>query len=600
MCHRNLWKQAGIIFIVVNVICLLTYGNASGVKTWTVGGKDHPWSGAGTLRALQETKTGWIEPEQADSTKNLLVGIMERGGSVRCPQQPLWTMGEAALTDDSGQTGWWVRSNVRGTSLEIDLGAVFSVNKIVMTTLPGAHAEDPSVWILRAYEIWVNDGNPKNVFAGSPIYSLLVRNPQNDTTKIIERFPTQYVRYIKVKALTDHQFAVHEMGVYGTGYISVAQYISNVIDLGDRANFGRVELSTEIDPKAKIVLRTRTGTTPVPSIYHKKTGIGDQEVVVSKKEYDSLPSGLKGTITEDTENWSTWSPAYPAEGGRMLSPGNRRYLQFSLDFLSTAYTDRARVNFVSFEYSTPTMAHEIVAEISPESVNMGETTTFTYYVLPTIFGSDTGFDALEILTPSKAMVKSLKIGGLPETDFTVQPEADRLRIFFPNHRLVNDELLVLTFECTVTVSGTQFNSKALDVQTGELPQDIMPGDATPDVDSNTFVVTGSLKNELFSSVQIFPNPFTPNDDGVNDIATFSYVLLKLTRKSQVKIEIYDIGGCLTRTLYNSKDINGTYSVKWDGRDDDGNLVPPGVYIYLLSVKADTGLYSKTGRITVVY
>ncbi len=601
MPHGDSQKSGMTLFMALTILWVIGVGNAIGAEIWTIGGKNHPWSDAGKLQALCETSADWIEPEQADSTKNLLLGMIERGGSARCPQYPLWTTAATDLTDNSVGTAWSVGSNVNGTSLEIDLGAVFSVNRIVLTTLGGAQFEaDPKVNMLRAYEIRVNDGDPRKVFAGSPIYSLLVRNPQNDATKIVELFPTQYIRYIEVKAITEHKFAVMEMGVYGTGYISVAQYTSNVIDLGDRANFGEVKLAAEVDPNAKIVLRSKTGTTPVPYIYHKKTGIGNQEVVVSKAEYDALPKGLKGTIAEDTENWSTWSPAYPVERGWMLSPGNRRYLRFRLDFFSTAYTDRARVHFVSFEYSTPSLAHEIVAEISPETVIMGEPTTFTYYVLPTVFGSYVGFDALEIFTPSGAVVKSLEIDGVPVTDFTVQTEADRLRIFFPDHRLANDELLALTFECTVTVSGTRFNSKAIDTRTGALPQDIIPGDATPDVESNAFVVAGSLKDELFRAVQISPNPFTPNDDGMNDMTTFSYVLLKLARKSRVRIIIYDIAGGLTRTLYNSEDINGIYSVPWNGRDDEGRLVSPGVYLYVLSVKADAGLYRKIGRLTVAY
>jgi hypothetical protein len=56
---------------------------------------------------------------------------------------------------------------------------------------------------------------------------------------------------------------------------------------------------------------------------------------------------------------------------------------------------------------------------------------------------------------------------------------------------------------------------------------------------------------------------TPNDDGINDYAEF--------HGFDGSVKIYDITGRLIRTIENTD--------RWDGRDDDGNIVESGIYIY---------------------
>jgi flagellar hook assembly protein FlgD len=95
---------------------------------------------------------------------------------------------------------------------------------------------------------------------------------------------------------------------------------------------------------------------------------------------------------------------------------------------------------------------------------------------------------------------------------------------------------------------------------------------------------------------------------VNDEARISYTLLQLTGEAPVEITIYDLSGHRVRKVYSANEMNGKYdqpsgSYKyktWDGRDEDGDLVPPGVYLYKISVDTDTGSHSEMGRLAVVY
>jgi flagellar hook assembly protein FlgD len=51
----------------------------------------------------------------------------------------------------------------------------------------------------------------------------------------------------------------------------------------------------------------------------------------------------------------------------------------------------------------------------------------------------------------------------------------------------------------------------------------------------------------------------------------------------VHLRLYDINGRLVRTLENQQKRPGVYSIRWDGADDRGRLVPNGVYFYRLDV-----------------
>jgi hypothetical protein len=71
----------------------------------------------------------------------------------------------------------------------------------------------------------------------------------------------------------------------------------------------------------------------------------------------------------------------------------------------------------------------------------------------------------------------------------------------------------------------------------------------------------------------FPNPFNASTE----------IKYSLPFEHQVSITIFDILGHKIRTLVNENQQPGFKSVIWDGRNDAGNMVSSGIYLYRLSI-----------------
>lgn len=90
-------------------------------------------------------------------------------------------------------------------------------------------------------------------------------------------------------------------------------------------------------------------------------------------------------------------------------------------------------------------------------------------------------------------------------------------------------------------------------------------------------------------ITVSPNPFTPNDDGFNDHVDF-----KFSRKytQQPEVLIFNIAGKRVKRLSTAN----AGILKWQGVDDDGQALEPGVYIYIIK---SNGQNISNGTITLM-
>ncbi|MYA21356.1 MAG: T9SS type A sorting domain-containing protein [Gemmatimonadetes bacterium] len=77
--------------------------------------------------------------------------------------------------------------------------------------------------------------------------------------------------------------------------------------------------------------------------------------------------------------------------------------------------------------------------------------------------------------------------------------------------------------------------------------------------------------QAFSLAQNAPNPFNSN----------TVIRFALPQPSQVELAIYNLLGQPVAVLVQGPSAAGTFSVRWDGRDQTGRAVTSGVYLYQL-------------------
>jgi len=93
-----------------------------------------------------------------------------------------------------------------------------------------------------------------------------------------------------------------------------------------------------------------------------------------------------------------------------------------------------------------------------------------------------------------------------------------------------------------------------------------------------------------SEIVVYPDPFTPNDDGFNDYATF---VVPDSITGSVTVKLYSITGSKVAEI---SGINNS-TLKWNGRNENGQMLRPGPYIYILQSQSNT---LSQGTITIMH
>ena len=189
--------------------------------------------------------------------------------------------------------------------------------------------------------------------------------------------------------------------------------------------------------------------------------------------------------------------------------------------------------------------------------------------------------------------------------------ADSILVRFPfslNADLPTDThaLIEVQFESQSFREGIEILSfvRASDSDEGVFQRvDANGQDATELVDSSTARVSlTALGNALIQDVEM-GSVFTPNGDGINDELAVNFALLKVLEERPLSVEFFDLSGRLVGRGAGTTGVLGKVGAQtfsWDGRDLGGQMVPPGVYLCRIKVKADDQDSRLTRLVHVAY
>ena len=578
---------------------------------------------------LMQVTPDFIGPQELDPTVNLTPQLKEFGGRILSLVWTGWGPAfgrDLKMFDNDRSTaflgdGDWGGDYgaIRQKSMIFDLGGAFLLDRVEMSPrdrfLDERFIETLIIGISDADPL--KDGTREFVRGAGGIdfdFDIAHQIFENTESQLSFKLPQVPVQLLLFEAPENARgiWEVAELEIYGIGFAPQATYTSNIIDLGEQASFGEVVWGGRQDEGAHVDISMRAGDDADPNNYWRLTFRGDeragfdtQGLPLVQKTYDRLDSGEKAGITHDTKNWEFWSTPYAFEplGGDLVASKPRQFLQFKAD-ITSGPANSGQLDYVQFKVSIPPVANEVMAEIAPSRVPAGEAASFTYKIKPRLKANDLGFDSIAIDTPARPVsVDAVRIGG-SEEDFEVTAVDDAgFTVRIP--RIDTDqtgELIEVDFQAEVFKFGTVFSGRVFDsVRPEEVHQTLTPGDADPLIDADVLRVDLlRLQQKTIKAMRLSSRVLTPNGDGINDELSIEYDLLNLAGAVPVAAEVYDLAGRRAGAVASGTAESGRFVIAWDGRDDNGAVLQPGLYVLRLVVETDGGTASSERIVSLVY
>jgi hypothetical protein len=545
----------------------------------------------------------WTEGDE------LVNGTIERGGFISSTQ----VVNGATFLDGDIDSYASMNQEIGGTvsaerEIFLDLGAFYWIESHRMAYNPTNYHS----WRFANYRLDFSDGS--RAPDGSLKWKQVVDREQslikvvgegNDFELLNARFFR--LRYTpRLTTFPANLGVIAELQLYGQGYQPEVELESDLIRLGGSRNLLEISWEADTPPGTQVLLQTRTGNELGQVLhYFKKDG-----TEVSEEQYKKLLSLFKGEVVAEEvpgNDWSDWSSPYEAAAGSPItSPSPREYLKIRAVLRSSSPQTYASLRRIGLRFASP-VAQSLVGEVSPLQVEeLGVERPFSLFIQPQFAARDPGFDGLLLKAPADMR---LHFGGLyqgagdqltaPAGDLAplrlegvevVPTGPDSLWLRFAPVRPAAGQALRLDFQTALYATGAVLEASLQHSAAGEARwQRVEPGNALAAVGGNSTTLVGvAQRREVIADLEVRPALFTPNGDGVNDEARFAFSVVMVGDQSPVAIEIRDLGGRLVRRLAEAQSRGtGRRLVGWDGRDEKGQRVPPGLYGARLRLESDT-------------
>ena len=479
------------------------------------------------------------------------------------------------VVDGNVGSSWDPPTNALNFAASIDLQVrrnIHTVRVLTRGTNP-AQLEENS---LRGYSVQASDDQIRWTEVG--VIHDITRFDWTEVT-----FTPVWTRYLRIVIVDINPVAAPKVGeieIYGDGFTDEAVYLSELKSLGSAdslKNFGRVHWDAEVPQRTDLTVQFRTGN--------------------SAADFEDPDRGW----SEPLEERDMWFPA--------AEP--RRLLQYRVTMRSR--DDRRTPEFkgIGGDYSGEIAVSGSRGHVVPNMARMGADTLFTYTLDLDFSEEDVGIERVRIAVPSEAELAAGDELAAVLADW--HSTQSTLELVF-SEPLRDVEQLVIPFVARSYANVHRFRAD-LHSPGSENPLNVAEADGEDPVTGEALswsVVTTTSTEAALSAVRADPAVFTPNGDGVNDDTVIEFVLSKIDAPRPVRVRIYDLSGVLARDLNPDNLVAGTYlggggrgarpdaPGYWDGTDDQGSLVPPGIYLFRIEAEVDTGDEVASGIINVAY
>lgn len=512
------------------------------------------------------------EEVQVDSVGALILGNVDPETNLALLKPAVDQRGNPVKITDgkSDRRSAWnsLTSSAFNFFVQVDLEEPRLIDRVVVVPVV-----DNDIDFMKGYSIQISLDNI--------VFKEQILNTRNLENLIDTTFTPVVARYVRaqVKAIDRvHDVQVAELEVYGGGFLSAGIFTSKVTDFGVTApkNFGWVSWNGDVPDGTGLSLQFRTGPTATPN----------------------------GT-------WSDWiDPGSGAEGVLLELPEPRRYFQYQVNLTTTDPGLTPRLTRLEVEFGEP-LADAITGEVVrddegiavadtllPDEAPVGVQRSFLYR-LQVDMGSGAGFDILRLKMPNRTQVEQVVVDDAvlaADLDYFLVSDATTVGIRFDEKVTADAEILV-RFSTVLFDELNLFGGQVVDLDFPENPQEIEASSSR----ENALAVFGvGLIEEVFDKgkLTVAPNPFSPNGDRRFDAVQFRYELAKLSIPRSVTLRIFDLTGRPLRRI-ELQQKSGTHVVEWNGEDDDGEVVPPGLYLFQIDVDSGEGV-TFNGAIGVSY
>jgi len=454
-----------------------------------------------------------------------------------------------------------IGGNNNNSYIIIDLQAFRTVNRVVIYTLFNPNLRP------RAFTVFTGE----DTLTMEKVYEEL----NNDDLNPDARFNPIVARFVKIVLNIidfNNSTTITEIQVYGLGFLPQGTLYSSVRDLKRDVNFSTFDYEGNVPQNTEAAFAFRTGET----------------IIV-----DSL--------------WSNWSDYQTLSNSLFIVNEPRKYIQYRVR-LTTSTLESPRIDLIKINYDTINVASATDASILPQFAPILKENEFSLTINTAFNQQDRGIDTLTIETPSPAELLSVTVNN-NSVSYLPDINANRIILAF-NSTVKTNSTFQIKFNCTPFLGISPFRIFASSKEVQYNPQQV-----DSKISNNVAawsIVTIGVPERLIISTKVEPNPFTPNGDGRNDLTEIKFFLGNVGEPNEIiggelrklQIKIYDLTGRMIKNLFDNEArafaFISSNSIQWDGRDEDGKVVRPGVYIYQISVDSDNGGEEESKTVVVSY